>query len=53
MLEGLFVDANDDDSLIMRTRTTQSKAHVERTLLDIAQKLKAGAAVAAKTRVSK
>src|SRR6185369_11814238 len=53
VLECLFVDTNDDDSLIMRTCTTQSKAHIERTLLDIAQKLKASAAVAAKTRVSK
>ncbi len=49
LLQGSLVDAHNHDAIIVRPRAAQSKAQVEGTELDILEKEKPGATIAADT----
>ncbi len=51
-LQRLFVNANDDDARIRNAPAPHGKAKIERTLLDVLQKQKAGTLIAADSRIS-
>ncbi len=47
LLKSSLVDADDHDAIVVRARATQGKAQVQGAKLDVLEKKKAGATVAA------
>ena len=49
LLKGSLINTDDHDAIVVRPRAAQSKAQVEGTQLDILEKQKSGATIAADT----
>jgi hypothetical protein len=46
VLESFFIDADNGDAIVGRSRAAQGEAHIERALFDVAEELKTSTVVA-------